>query len=164
MATYWSEVTNVLETLAYFPRRQDPDGLELTFTFGKASCQSDSARKLKNTMRGKDAKPSSGIHTNMASALGKALSGYLQPLASMRGQPKSLSLYVLTDGVWLGTPNLDAVYDVIAEFWTKFEKLDRSVLKSERRVGIQFVQFGNEPEATSRLKKLDSELPFNGIP
>jgi hypothetical protein len=164
MAKHWDEVTNVLEILATLLHRQDPDGLDITFTFGKASCHSNSARKLKNTMRGKDAKPSSGVHTNMASALGKALSGYLQSLASSRGRPKYLSLYVLTDGVWSGTLDIHAVDDVIAEFSNKLEKLDGSVLRSERRVGIQFVQFGNEPAATRALRRLDRELTFKGIP
>ena len=164
MAKHWDEVTTVLETLATLLRGQDPDGLTLTFTFGNASCHSNSARKFTNTMLRKKARPSHSAHTNMASALGKILSDYLQHMASSRGRPRYLSLYVLTDGIWSGTLDIHAVDDVMAEFSTKLEKLDGSVLKSERRVGIQFIQFGNEPAATHALRRLDNELMFKGIP
>ena len=164
MAKHWDEVTNVLEILTTLLDGQDPDGLTLTFTFGKGSCHSPSAQKLKKTMLGKEAKPSHNAHTNMASALGKMLSEYLQHMTSSRGRPRYLSLYVLTDGIWSGTLDIHAVDDVMAEFSTKLEKLDGSVLKSERRVGIEFIQFGNDSAATHRLRRLDRDLTLKGIP
>ena len=164
MAKHWDEVTNVVEVLATLLRGQDPDGITLTFTFGKASCHSQIARRLKDTMLRKEAKPSRSARTNMASALGKILSEYLQHMKFSRGRPRYLSLYVLTDGVWSGTLDIHPVDEVMAEFSTKLEKLDGSVLKSERRVGIQFVQVGNEPAATQALRRLDSDLMSKGIP
>ncbi len=163
MAKHWDEATHVVETLATLLRGQDPDGLDLTFTIGQASRHSDSAQKLRKTMHRKDVEPTSGVHTDMASALGKNFSGYLRSMASLRGQPKYLSLYVLTDGIWSGTRDLRAVEDVITELSAKLERTDESAFRSKRRVGIQFIQFGDDPAATDALKILDNGLWDEGI-
>jgi hypothetical protein len=60
-------------------------------------------------------------------------------------------LYILTDGIW--EPNCDAA-GPIKNLVNKLNKLD----KGRVQVGIQFISFGNNPEALDRLDILDSGL------
>lgn len=65
--------------------------------------------------------------------------------------PRKLSLYVLTDAVW--QPKIDLTTTVR----TLVRSLEDHKL-TNKQIGIQFIQFGNNPDSTQRLKKLDSGL------
>ena len=58
--------------------------------------------------------------------------------------------------------NKEDVNETIVAFARRLEEtLGRP--PKERPVSIEFVQFGRDPEATFRLKRLDDELKHEGI-
>ena len=59
----------------------------------------------------------------------------------------------------------EGVDRVIMDFANEMEKISGFALrKSERRVSIEFVQFGYDVDATARLRRLDDDLPYEGVP
>lgn len=68
-----------------------------------------------------------------------------------------LSIYVLTDSKWERWEGVDTMLKDMAQSL-------REVRRGKKHFGVQFVQFGNEREATARLKQLDrvGKNPFFG--
>jgi hypothetical protein len=165
MKNYWDQATYLLETLVMTLRELD-DGLSLRFTSGPVQLSNRSRLSdFKSVMRSKDAMPSPGVHTDMTVVLADNLDRHLVELKRLnrRGQPlRQLTLIVLTDGLWEGTLNENAIEKTIFEFTNQQGKLVGPLRK--RVVTIQFIQFGHDPQATRRLQHLDDELIYSGIP
>lgn len=65
--------------------------------------------------------------------------------------PKPLSLYILTDGVWEGKSDPRKPIQKLVQTLVGW-RMDKA------QVGIQFINFGNDPVGLQRLQYLDFEL------
>jgi hypothetical protein len=156
MEPHWKRLTKVFEALSYILKDVDPDGLDLSFTI-----YSETLKKTKKTSKLIDMVKSRSKRlkgtTDMNLRLTEILDAYQTELEKPKGffgKPKSvlpMNLYILTDGIW--EPNCDAA-GPIKNLVNKLNKLD----KGRVQVGIQFISFGNNPEALDRLDILDSGL------
>ncbi|KAL9035499.1 MAG: hypothetical protein Q9214_006554, partial [Letrouitia sp. 1 TL-2023] len=66
-------------------------------------------------------------------------------------RPRKFSLYVLTDGIWERETNLVPEIKVLAD-QLKMHGI------TDNQIGIQFIQFGNHPQGSIRLRTLASVL------
>ena len=155
MAPHWKGLIRVFEALSYILKDVDPDGLDLSFTISR-----ETLTKIKRTsklveMVKSRAKQLKGT-TDMNLRLTELLDAYQTELEKKKGfffgkSILPLNLYILTDGIW--EPNCDAA-GPIKNLVNKLNKLD----KGRVQVGIQFISFGNDPQALERLDVLDSGL------
>lgn len=172
----WPEASFLLETLAMKLEGQDKNGMDLHFTRGQ-SCLRDCKKhsKFKDKMNEEQARPMKGVHTDLSESLGKILQRYLDDLkrgmAIMTGirNIKKLTLIVLTDGKWEGMGDREEIFRLIADFGKDMQTITKGKLLTmedkleKRRVTIEFVQFGNDADATARLRRLDNDLPYQGV-
>jgi hypothetical protein len=157
MREHWDEVKRVFDLLGYIVKDSDPDGIELFFTKSAKQYKSTATTKLMKTIEERRLEGS----TNIGSRLGDILQKYQGKLDNQaqsrslfslsRSELRPMNIYVLTDGLW--QPKSDAEAP-IKNLVSKLK--ERGKLKEQ--VGIQFIQFGNDAEATERLKRLDSGL------
>jgi len=130
--------------------------LDLAFTLGDIFLDNEKGLQapvnFKSAMN--RARPSSGgpeEMTDMRETLGEIFEEYLEKRQA--GKAKKLTLIVLTDGIWKGSVPPEGVEEKIVEFLGKFETL------KDRAFSIQFVRFGDDPDAIEKLRRLDDELP-----
>ena len=163
MGPYWQTVKNLVGVLAYMVKDCDPDGIELFYTIS-------SDRPIKSTkstvlMASLNNTTPSGI-SDIGIRLSSILNQYKAKLHRTYGAGTSrtsfsrkdvrpLNLYVLTDGVW--QPECDAEAP-IKELVKKLLELGMD----KKKVGIQFIRFGNDAVGRSRLDHLDSDLEVDG--
>jgi hypothetical protein len=168
MEDYWFEVQYLLETLVMKAKGQDKNGMDLSFTQGTVVLKgSNDAVKFSKKMDERGAKPMKGWHTDLSLPLEKILSSYLADFKRTRATDdvKKLTLLILTDGKWESMEDKEDVAHTIVNFAREMEKLTGDTLrKRERRVSIEFVQFGYDEDATARLRRLDDDLPYEGVP
>ena len=76
--------------------------------------------------------------------------------------PKALTLLVLTNGTWQGMQDPDAINGYLETLLGDLS--NRGLLKSgqDRFVSIEFIQFGDDPTVTERLRALDDGMEFKG--
>lgn len=168
MKDFWYEATYLLETLVWKATGQDENGMDLFFTAGpvKVENKKDKSEFLK-AMRDPRAQPTETMHTDIRVSLGNIFAKYLEELENRNKYPyrkevKDLALIIFTDGVWAGVQNKD---DVIQQIVSFVKKLGSTVSNLKiRPVGIEFIQFGNEPDAAYMLRRLDKDLKWAGIP
>ena len=79
-----------------------------------------------------------------------------------KGAVSSLTIVVLTDGLWAGMNNQNELEDKIVEFHKSLEKA-MDGMRGDRQVSIQFIQFGDNEEAKERLRRLDDDMPYRGV-
>jgi len=141
MSNYWSEVKELLQVLAWLIKRKDNDGFDVRFTISSAQDKNfeDSTPALKHVS---NITPQ-GV-SNMTMRLNSIFSKY-----NLTHKP--LSLYIFTDGNWQHGS------DAIAPIRNMVSLMNKRNFPKER-VGIQFIQFGDDPEGTKRLNYLDSQL------
>ncbi|KAL8859794.1 MAG: hypothetical protein Q9178_003626 [Gyalolechia marmorata] len=154
------QVEAVLELLSALIQPYDPNGLDLYLTTESSKLRHKTPEKLLQYLR---ERPANGIPDfrqrfakiieNYQSKFGK--SNYRKKLMHPRStppkNPRRLSLYVLTDGVW------DPKCTLITEIQNLVALLQEFKLPN-KYIGIQFIRFGNNREGKKRLKKLDSQL------
>ncbi|KFZ05322.1 hypothetical protein V501_08467 [Pseudogymnoascus sp. VKM F-4519 (FW-2642)] len=163
MSRYWANAKFLLETLILKAIGQDDNGMDLSFTFGNISVQnSNVVSKFTDAMDDQEARPRDHLHTDMKGSLGDIFYEYFQ-VAKKRGSwSKNLTLIVLTDGKWDGMEDKNGVDTMIIEFGNQVQKIFGNL--KHRPVSIEFIQFGYDPNATSRLRRLDDDLVYSGIP
>lgn len=88
----------------------------------------------------------------MTAVLGRVFDDYLKT-----GQKKCITLLILTDGLWLGSVREDVVEKKIAEF-VKALNAHKTRAHEPRRFSIEFIRFGDDPNAVERLKRLDDSM------
>lgn len=162
MRPHWYEATYLLETLLMKAAGQDRNGMDLYFTRGTVSRENErSISSIVTAMRDENAQPMDKIKTDMKEALTKILSKYYQDLDAEKKSHKkkalkNLTIIVLTDGLWEAMSNKDEVKDKIAAFVKKLEDMGNNL--EDRPVSIEFIHFGDDSDATERLRQLDDEL------
>lgn len=156
MKADWFQATYLLETMVKKAFAQEPDGMDLNFTTGTVSIEQEEKSSIfVNKM--KQGYPKQGVGTNMVEPLGKIFDQYLQRLRwSSRGHTRDVTLIVLTDGLWSGTSRKEAVKEKIVEFLEGLNRLHHNI--KHRPFSIEFVRFGRDPDAKTRLKDLDNFL------
>jgi hypothetical protein len=168
MEVHWAHAKFLLETLVMKAYGLDKNGMDLSFTYGEVTLEgSKDEAKFRRKMEEREAQPMAGWHTDMSRSLeGILLTKYL---AECKKEPadkvKKLTLIILTDGIWQGMRDREGVDRVLMDFANEMEKISGFTLrKRERRVSIEFVQFGYDIDATARLRRLDDDLPYEGVP
>lgn len=172
MTPYWFEATYLLETLILKARGQDKNGMDLTFTSGPTKVENREGRTNKlskdpfvSAMKDHNARPRKDIHANMRQALGDILDKYVNDARKqkrMGSHVKSLTLLVLTDGKWEGMIDKWGVKDLIITFVHNLREVVGDL--KLRPVSIEFIQFGDDEDASYRLWVLDNHLKYDGVP
>jgi hypothetical protein len=166
MGPHWYRAKYLLETLLLKAAGQDEDGMDLSFTSGNVRVEGKTGEsKFLAAMDKTDAKPRKGMPTNMTTRLGEILFKYILEAEKAKSKTqtcKNLTLIVLTDGLWDGMENKNQVYDMIVTFAKKLEGITGYL--NVRPLSIEFIQFGDDFGATSRLRRLDDGLQNSGIP
>ncbi len=161
MSMHWVEVQSLFGLLAYMVKNSDPDGIEVRFTKSNDQWKSKHTTKLLESLK----KKSQNGTCNMSSRLGSVLQEYQSKLDtggsrkfSLRAPSakavRPLSVYVMTDGLWQPGCDLQPLV----------ERMVNSLVKHDlprEQVGIQFIRFGHDVEAASRLNQLDAELKLS---
>lgn len=182
MTDAWPQATELLDVLAKKVRNLDENGMDLYLThtngepnavlsrqkyggpirsraFPKVENQRDVA-KFKEAMKAADSLPVLGARTDMSFLLGFLLDEYIRHIRNTGTvHAKAQTIIVLTDGKW----ELNPVSKVIKKFVDEWKGLDRDNI-GNRPMGIQFIQFGDDPDTTLRLEYLDNKLEFEGVP
>jgi hypothetical protein len=169
MIPHWERLKYLLETLVMKAEGLDDDGVNLAFTHGKVALK-DARQKAEvqfmDKLKNPEAMPREEWLTDMKVRLLGILNEYVRyvEIKYLRHEtPKNMTVIVLTDGVWGGTQDKEDVYFSIVNFIKRFERIYKGEI-STRPVSIQFIQFGKDPDATARLKRLDDDMKVEGIP
>ncbi|PVH84822.1 hypothetical protein DL98DRAFT_528241 [Cadophora sp. DSE1049] len=141
------EILFVLENFLLKAEGLDPDGVDLMFTMGKVKVDPSKDKMIEKMMKKVDnveATPGPGCYNSMQRPLQQIFDDYFKQWTVLDTEKNKITIIVLTDGLW---------------------KLDKHLGQppTERPVSVEFVQFGKDPEATFRLKRLDNELENEGI-
>lgn len=169
MEEHWYEATELLDVLVKKARGLDEDGMDLKFTAGSMTLEGEkTASKFRSTMNA--ARPKMGskerARTDLRSFLGQILydyTGRLKKSNNIRAaKVKDVALLILTDGIWAGMENRDAVAEQIKNFCEGLKDLHYNL--KLRPFGVEFIQFGEDNAATQRLRHLDNFLHEEAIP
>ena len=157
MRQHWDEATMLLDVLVNKAAGQDPNGPDLLFTLGNHKLNAEKkTAAFTDAMGHPDAVPTDSAATDIRVPLGKIFEKYLKNFEN------AMTIIVLTDGLWQGVQDKNEVSDQIVTFVKTVRDLTNNVVP--RRVSIEFIQFGADPEATARLFDLDDHLKDRGIP
>lgn len=167
MFKHWAHVKFVLKTLATKAKGLDPNGVDLYFTLGGVKAENKTGVKpLMDAMANPKAMPANyndGLDTDMAGRLKDLFDDHLTRVRQSRKHGSErvtkLTIIVLTNGMW----DEVQVAKRIVEFAIALKDLTKKDL-DDRPVSIEFIQFGRDSGATDRLKRLDDELKYKGIP
>ena len=157
----------LLEVLVMKAKGLDPDGMDLSFTTGPVRVTNKNDEKVFTEAMDKyDARPNGMTHTDMSTPLSDILSTYLADSRNRRSNStgdngRKLTIIIFTDGKWEGMNSKTQVDETIIAFSQALEKEVGTLQK--RLVSIEFVQFGNDPDASHRLRHLDNDLKFSGV-
>jgi len=190
MLPYWDDATYLLETLVMISKKFDKDGMDLYVTVPPARTETLFTPVLKGEKKVslfRDAmtwrrptkiketktdiiKPIQSIFNNFF----KDLETRKPPKAKVKRFPKgsdkttdktkALTLIIFTNGVWAAMEDQDAINEYVEKLLNDLKR--RQILKStsDRSVSIEFVQFGDDPIVTERLRALDDGMEFKGYP
>ncbi|KAF3053232.1 hypothetical protein E8E11_000162 [Didymella keratinophila] len=163
MYEHWDAATYLLETLALKAHGQDPDGPDLAFTndSNKGLERVKDATDLRKKML--EVKPM--VFTNMKRALEPIFQSYVSVInrTSNKTLAKSLTVIILTDGLWEGMSDPNEITTAIMGWYEQLKTAMKGFLR-DRQISIQFIQFGDDATATERLRRLDDDTPFRGVP
>ncbi|KAK0653691.1 kinase-like domain-containing protein [Cercophora samala] len=157
MRSHWECATNVLETLAMQIGPLDDSGLDLWFTIGDHKRENVKGFAIKSTFRAAMAERIAGddptlYQTSMAHALLEIFNAHRATIST----EKRLTIIILTTGEWemgeLGDVER-VIADEIRELCTKHRHFS-----IQRLLTIQFISFGDNPDALARLASLDNDL------
>ncbi|KAI9709970.1 MAG: hypothetical protein M1820_003048 [Bogoriella megaspora] len=170
MNKHWEQLIQVLDLLVFMTQDADPDGVECILTNPMSGSDTIKAKKPKAPVElsnfARRSQPGgSRIVTNMYTSLNYILqrqrskiendanagaaTKFIKRKAGKRLRP--LSLTILTDGNWQGRD--DPATSIRSTMDTLIAKG-----RDPHEIGIQFIQFGNEPNGTEYLKFLDENL------
>ncbi len=168
MIDFWDEATYLLKTLVLKAAGQDENGMDLFFTAGPVKAENKKDKSdFSKAMRDPRAQPLEHMHTEIRVSLGNIFAKYLKEQKNRSkyaygAEIKDLALIVLTDGIWAGVQWKDDVSQQIVGFVRELGRISGDL--RHRPVGIEFIHFGNHPDATYMLRHLDKNLKWIGIP
>jgi hypothetical protein len=167
MLNHWGRAKHLLETLVMKAEGLDEDGVDLAFTQGSVKAENAKGKsKIMKKMSDPEAVPRLGIETDIRVRLQEIFDDYIRDAKRKQQNNtkfKNLTIIVLTDGLWGSTGDKGDLNRSIVNFAQSLEKIMGRPL-TDRPVSIEFIQFGKDPDATLRLKRLDDELKYDGIP
>lgn len=156
MRDHWEAMKTTLLTLAMKIGPLDEDGLDLDFTCGednkvRGAKKWDIRKQFRQSVDSAWSVLDPSDKTDMAETLARLFDTY------MAGHlKKRQTLIILTDGLWEGSKDRNAVEKEIARHINAMrKKLGR---REHRWFTIQFVSFGQDREALDRLRDLDDKL------
>jgi len=170
MAPYQDYLVWVFHALAYIVKTKDPDGLDLKFTNSPDWHHNDDTTPLVKKVKAmtphgecsmkvalddvlqKFCTAAKGPPSKPAYRARKSLS-FLSP--TQRKEKNGLSIYVLTNGVWQKGPG--EICGVEEPIRLAVERLRKSGYL-DYKLGIQFIQFGEDAIGSRRLHLLDCHL------
>lgn len=161
MGPCWDDVVDLLNILAYVVKGADPDGLDLSFTVSRDTCNSKRTTKLVDFTKARCPATDQHRPSNICVALNKIFDDYYQRLHRsqqsarhvhlLSKRPRQANLYIFTDGVW--QPDIDVEAPIKA-----FVKILHELGMPREQFGIQLIQFGQSTIGTARLRRLDSGM------
>ncbi|KAH7393820.1 hypothetical protein DE146DRAFT_616618 [Phaeosphaeria sp. MPI-PUGE-AT-0046c] len=151
MQQHWPQVRKAFEALGYIVKCADPDGMELYFTNWNRGGRSRDRRKLLQLFQSVKLQGEGSIEP----ALSKILDEYTRdnPFTALVRKRRRVNIYILTDGIWTGEDGSLCGIDEAIKRTVKEKKMN-----TRNSMGIQFIQFGNNPTGTYRLNTLDDGL------
>jgi hypothetical protein len=165
MIQYWTEVEELLHSLAYAVKKFSSNGLELRYTHAGEKVHSSHTTELVHSVQKHKPVSATGHvvrYTDIETSLGKFLDDYrdrIETYASRRlsrhihHNVKRVNVYVLTDGRWQPESDLS-----IGESFRRLVSTLQNHKRNPKQIGVQFIQFGNDSDARKRLERLDSGL------
>lgn len=148
---WWNDTRAALEAIVPICTEQDQDGVDIHFLNSKNG---------QNNVTTKEAvlKIFNSVEPNDNTPTGKRLREILEPyVASVEKSEepvKPLNLIVITDGRSTDEEEENNLVQVIVEIAKRLDKRKASLTQ----LGIQFLQVGDDEDATNTLRKLDNDL------
>ncbi|KAL1606266.1 hypothetical protein SLS60_003668 [Paraconiothyrium brasiliense] len=188
MIPYWAEAIYLLETLVLMAKRSDKDGMDLYFTIPDQRKSRDrpfqatlqgakSESQFRKAMEEKDPKKGLWTDTDMIAPIENIFDEFLNPSEDLKqlksimkrpkktqGGSKALTLLILTNGTW-GAMDPDAINGCIEKLLKDLSErglIGNSKKGFDRHVSIEFIQFGDDPTVTERLRALDDGMEIKG--
>jgi hypothetical protein len=131
----------------------DPNGSELQFIRSEKRKEKRTTSELVKMVS--EMRHSLKGEANFAHRLNKILEAY-KAKSQKKSNTRPISLYVLTDGRWQGG---NAQLNDVARAVKRIVEFLDSSQAPDKKVGIQFIRFGNDEVGKQRLKYLDAEMP-----
>jgi len=162
MRLHWEELLELFSVLAYLIKSKDRDGFKVFFTMSLDKHKFNTSTDALKILRSKTPLGMSDISLR----LGNILKDYQDELAKYQAAwkhyqastwarkpkpPRSMNIYVLTDGAWEPGRDIETPIRSLVKQLTEVE-LKRG------QCGIQFIRFGTDHLAASELQHLDKEL------
>ncbi|KAG6864816.1 hypothetical protein C0991_007002 [Blastosporella zonata] len=145
----WKEAKSALEMLATVATQYDKDGIEIHFLNSDETMTTSDPKAVKalfNSVQPKNLTPLGGRMT-------KLLNAYMERLKS-DPETRKVNFIVITDGAATDNP---MTYNIIVETARTLDEMK----SSPNQIGIQFVQVGDDRNATAFLKALDDDLKLH---
>lgn len=165
MRPHWENAKRAFEALGYIVKGRGHNNIEIRFTNTQAqnACNKNRTPLLEvlNSM-------APGGNCDIGLALGKILSSYYPEVLGKKQtkifkwhkDKRDVTVYVLTDGAWSSAK--DPLRSVVQAIKNLVDRLAKTGQHSAQ-VGIEFIQFGNDPKGSRNLKVLDDELKGRGV-
>ena len=160
MKPHWNKLVELFGLLSYMVKKYDKDGLDLHFT---SSGQKENNKKTSRLVNSVEKRHLSSDKANLKDKLGTLLEEYKMKLQKPRSSPKFFrkgtdelrryTIYIFTDGIWQPHCDLEPIIRDMVDC------LEKHQLRNAQ-VGIQFISFGDNPDAIKRLEYLDSGLDY----
>ncbi|CAO2648500.1 Nn.00g077670.m01.CDS01 [Neocucurbitaria sp. VM-36] len=154
MEQYREDVIKTFAALAYLVKGFDPDGIDLCFTNHHEESNSQNREKLLQLLKRVEFNGQCSMDVTLTKILDQRSENRLSNrLRRVVGKKKwGISIYVLTNGIW-NNPGDSGVGGM-----PKLIKRTVEKMHGRAKLGIQFIQFGNDPIGIERLEKLDDSL------
>ena len=150
MKAHEAEVKRILDILAYLVKNSDPDGLELYFTCSKQHFKEKDPSKLVAKLNNNKPGGLTDIRIRLNSIIDNFIQGFDRNWLMKKLKPvRSLTIYVLTDGIWQPDTDLTQPLKRLVKMLDEYGQYE---------VGILFISFGNGAAALQRLNNLDDNL------
>jgi hypothetical protein len=168
MLEYWPMLRQLVAVLVALLHGQDDNGMEIYFTsstnkFGSFTEPKDFVDTINAMKPGdKDARKRAG---STEDANPDDITDVLLHLLGLAGKAvykENFTLIVLTDGIWKGIQKKRTVANGIVNCLERWE--NKTSMKDKlgvRGFSIQFVQFGNDKDASEEFGYMDDDLKYN---
>jgi len=148
----WLEARDALAGVAEFCRQRGGEGLDI-YCLNNPRYRLDMRNEL-DVREFFDSISPQG-QTPLGAKLRQILDNYVPRIEDPSSDHKPINILVITDGVPTDDPR-----QVIVDYARYLDRRNVAL----RQLGIQFVQIGDDPDATEALKELDDNLgPMHGV-